>query len=311
MTYKDHTFRNYTIVHTEQLSDTQISQIKQLINVCCRHDQITLSYPTSENEPEPAASEVPKSGFSRHWLAYDSSGMLTAVLGLVFYEDSLAECTAFTHPEFRRQGLFSALLDLALEEAQDLDILFPVSGSCPDTTATLDALCAELDFCELQMETELTEVSAKDGTKDGVNDGVNDDAKDGRKRRTEAAEFTLHHCSPDDFGTVTWQLFSGPLTDASSPSRLCGSCQTSPVSGSADAVSSGSASCVCLHHVEVLPQYRRQGCGTALMELLLARLARDGFRRVILQISGDNEAALSLYKKTGFRITETLSYYLY
>ena len=30
-----------------------------------------------------------------------------------------------------------------------------------------------------------------------------------------------------------------------------------------------------------------------------------------LQVSSQNVPALELYKKTGFRITETLSYYLY
>lgn len=299
MTQPDHTFRNFTIFQSCPLTDTQISHIRQLTDICCRHDQIELSYPADEKEPEHepghADTEDSMSGRSRHWLAYDNGGTLAAVLGLVFYEDSLAECTAFTHPDFRRQGLFSALLELALEETEDLDILFPVSGTCPDTAAVLDALGAELESCELQMEMELSEMSAKDDC----------------KCRAGAAGFTLNQCSPDESGTATWLLFSDSLTGMPATPTCCGSCQTSPVSNSPGPASSGSSFSVCLHHVEVLPQYRRQGCGTALMELLLARLARDGFRRVILQVSGDNEAALSLYKKTGFRITETLSYYLY
>jgi len=38
---------------------------------------------------------------------------------------------------------------------------------------------------------------------------------------------------------------------------------------------------------------------------------REGIRRICLQVSGANEPALHLYRKTGFRITEALSYYLY
>jgi ribosomal protein S18 acetylase RimI-like enzyme len=48
-----------------------------------------------------------------------------------------------------------------------------------------------------------------------------------------------------------------------------------------------------------------------MLEKLFALLAAAGIKKVILQVSGDNAAALALYKKTGFRITETLSYYLY
>ncbi|WP_243134402.1 GNAT family N-acetyltransferase [Enterocloster asparagiformis] len=36
-----------------------------------------------------------------------------------------------------------------------------------------------------------------------------------------------------------------------------------------------------------------------------------GISTLTLQVSGDNLPALRLYKKTGFHITETLSYYLY
>ena len=44
----------------------------------------------------------------------------------------------------------------------------------------------------------------------------------------------------------------------------------------------------------------------------LLRLAPDmGLSAITLQVSGDNTPAVNLYKKTGFHITETLSYYLY
>lgn len=56
---------------------------------------------------------------------------------------------------------------------------------------------------------------------------------------------------------------------------------------------------------------RGQGCGTRLMRELFRVLAKRQVPSVSLQVSGDNEAALALYKKTGFRITETLSYYLF
>ena len=45
--------------------------------------------------------------------------------------------------------------------------------------------------------------------------------------------------------------------------------------------------------------------------ILVSSLEREGIRRICLQVSGSNEPALHLYRKTGFRITETLSYYLY
>lgn len=260
---------NCAVTDTKRLSESQIHDAEQLAGLCCRHDRISLSYPAEE------------SSGARHWLVYDDNKMLIAALGLVYYDDTLAECTAFTHPAFRRRGLFSSLLKLAAEDCGDCDILFPVSGSCPDTAAVLEALGAELTSREYQMETELT-VPAAEKT------GANASAK---------SRFFLDSTGHSkDLEMTVWHLFS-----ASSPTSPRGTCQTSLISDSS----------VCLHHVEILPQFRKQGCGTALMNLLFSALHKKGIRRVMLQVSGDNEAALALYKKTGFRITETLSYYLY
>lgn len=65
------------------------------------------------------------------------------------------------------------------------------------------------------------------------------------------------------------------------------------------------------HHVEIVPEYRNRGYGTAFLLLLLPALSKEGFQKAVLQVSGDNAAAIALYKKTGFSVTKTLSYYFY
>lgn len=287
----DDTFFNCSVSDTDQLSESQIRDVQQLVMLCCRHDQISLSYPVTGAVGEEA---------SRHWLIYEDSGMLIAILGLVYYEDALAECTAFTHPAFRCQGLFEELLDLALEYCEERDILFPVSGSCPDTSAALQALSAELDFQEFQMEIELTASLAENTLPHQGSDfhfTLKKNIPEPSLPDISAPDLSEN---PEHADLDTWLLFSDAAPDMPCKTA-CGTCQTSPVSDS----------CVCLHHVEILPQFRRQGCGTALIQMLLSSLYQNGIRRVILQVSGDNTAALALYKKTGFRITETLSYYLY
>ena len=53
-----------------------------------------------------------------------------------------------------------------------------------------------------------------------------------------------------------------------------------------------------------------RGYGKAFFFQVLKSL-QENTSTVTLQVSGNNTVALNLYKKTGFRITETLSYYLY
>lgn len=74
---------------------------------------------------------------------------------------------------------------------------------------------------------------------------------------------------------------------------------------------SDSGSCCCLHDVEICEDSRGKGYAADMMSLLCSQLSARGIKSVFLHVSGGNYAALALYKKTGFRITETMSYYLY
>jgi len=51
----------------------------------------------------------------------------------------------------------------------------------------------------------------------------------------------------------------------------------------------------------VSPSLRRNGAGRQLVEAALASAKSKNIRRVFLEVAVDNEAALALYKKTGFR----------
>lgn len=67
----------------------------------------------------------------------------------------------------------------------------------------------------------------------------------------------------------------------------------------------------CFYGFSVRPALRGRGIGSGALSHVLTFLAQEGVRLVFLHVSGDNLPAVSLYKKAGFRITETLSYYLY
>ncbi|HVE68975.1 MAG TPA: GNAT family N-acetyltransferase [Solirubrobacteraceae bacterium] len=55
-----------------------------------------------------------------------------------------------------------------------------------------------------------------------------------------------------------------------------------------------------LEHRSVGPAARRSGAGRALVDLTLARARERGARRVELDVTEDNEAALELYRGAGF-----------
>lgn len=55
----------------------------------------------------------------------------------------------------------------------------------------------------------------------------------------------------------------------------------------------------------VLAHYRRQGIGRRLMEQGMAQLRAAGVQRVLVTSEPENEAALRLYEKQGFRVLRT------
>lgn len=213
-----------------------------------------------------------------HFLFYAVCGTVShapALLGIcsvVPYDENTAECIAFTHPHVRKQGIFTELLSQAMELFGELDILFPVSEHCPDALAALKAIGAEPNCEEYQMELELHP-----------------------ETRAEKEPMLSSHTDPQS-GLTHWNLHA--VSDAGT---LLGACQTSVIGDH----------CICLHHVEVPTEFRGKGYGTILLQALICSLQSSGIRHILLQVSGDNLPALALYRKQGFRITETLSFYLY
>ena len=63
--------------------------------------------------------------------------------------------------------------------------------------------------------------------------------------------------------------------------------------------------------IDVLPEARRSGLGSRLMEAAEERLRGLGYSVVMLEVAVDNDAALAFYKRHGYSIVHTLPrYYL-
>jgi ribosomal protein S18 acetylase RimI-like enzyme len=68
-----------------------------------------------------------------------------------------------------------------------------------------------------------------------------------------------------------------------------------------------------VHSFRVRPAWRGRGLGTRLMEVVEADLASRGFQEVTLNVGEDNQGALRLYQRLGYRIKKKIpgrwSYY--
>lgn len=230
----------------------------------------------------PIRTSFPFEDGSVFFLAYEectsSIPVLVCALALIMPEtddfDETAECLAFTHPSFRKKGYFSAVFDEAGAEFEEISLLIPVDGQDPAVVPVLEAIGAEYDSCEYRMELALS----------GPNEPT---ALSGRRLVCRSVN------GPDS--SVSYSF--SPAADESRPIVVC---RTASFGAN-----------VCLYSFLVEEDYRGRGLGEEALLSVIEILRRRGNSVVFLHVSGDNNAAVNLYKKTGFRITETLSYYLY
>ncbi|GLC78715.1 GNAT family N-acetyltransferase [Lacrimispora brassicae] len=213
------------------------------------------------------------------YLLYDEDGLLSA-LSAFFNENGAYESCAYTLPADRRKGYFTLLLEELLKDAADSDLVFPVDETCEDTVRTLDSMGAGLWYREHLMELSSSDLSETGLTKSS--------------RFFKALTLSTTH-DPEE-GPCQWTfLMEG------SPVGFCYLDFRGPA--------------VYFYGFEIAENLRNQGLGSACLLLLLETCFSlpdpERPERLFLQVSGQNAPAMALYKKAGFQITESLSYYVY
>lgn len=211
------------------------------------------------------------------YLLYDQE--LVCALALILPEpdssESAAECVAFTLPSKQRRGYFTALFEAAEKELGDTALLFLTDHSNDGAAKALEALCAEFDYSEYRMDLNLKSTQRIGSSTD-------------RSRLFSQAE------QVENSLTFTFSLNDEPLQAS------IGSCLAECFGETA-----------CLYGFELAPAHRGTGLGKEAFLFSVSHLQSMGITSAFLQVSGENKIAVHLYEKTGFRITETLSYYLY
>ena len=203
------------------------------------------------------------------FVLFEIDGTIRSAAAFFSEGDDTYECYAFTDPAYRHQGLFSELLEIAIETLpEDAEFLFYTNGTDPDTQAALLALEAELVFEEHMMEIDLASSLTKA-----------EKLSENPVTITSAAiEGTLTRRYSNPYGSVNISVFSSHYY---------------------------------LYGLEIKEEYRGKGYGNQLFNQVLLDLASLDPLPLRLQVSENNIPAVSLYKKTGFQITETLFGYLY
>ncbi len=211
-------------------------------------------------------------------LLYENERLLSALI--TFFTDSdTMECYGCTLPGERQKGHFTSLLKELVNDYPDCDFLFPVYENCLDGLKALKAMEASFCYKEHFMELSIPESEKSIFFKEIV----------------DGCGLTITSLRNSD-GFLCYEF----LKD----NALVGKCSLDIQENS-----------TYLFGFEISKHLRGQGLGTACLNLFLRTyISLTGDQRkdiIYLQVSDENPAAVSLYKKAGFHIRESLSYYLY
>lgn len=272
------------LLFTTRLSALQREEIRGLVSACKEREGLTLSFPLDEralfglyyeNRPKETGEEDLQTLKKRK----RETPRLLCACAFLKETPTKVECSAFTHPDYRKRGLFTTVLKnaknrisrpdpkkrAAAAPAAPLSFTAYLDGRSEGAIAAAEKLGAENISEEYMLE--LSELP----------------------KPASSEELTVTKGTDPDTGSplLTYRGFHGELSVLVYPSFYY------------------------LYGVTVDTAFQGQGFGTKLLAAVLADLALRSPLPVRLQVSGDNDAALALYKKTGFRITETLSCVLF
>lgn len=246
------------LIHVTFLTAQQKNDMVSLVDACKKKEPLALSAPSEDGLD--------------YFLLYKEEGTsLLAFAFLFFPTETACECALFVHPDHRRKGLCSRLLDEILPFTEQyekkthcqLDFCFLVDEHTPSAVAVMEALEAEYWYSEHKM---IREPKQSD--------------------QSYAPTVQITEAEPG--------LYTAALQDA-----VIGTCAILP-----------SGEELYLYAFQIKEEYQGQGWGKDFLLGMLALLSAKG-SAVSLQVSGQNYIARNLYKKAGFHTVESLAYYIY
>lgn len=274
------------ILFKDMLSDSEKDELYELCITCNANDGTCYSAPSDADI---------------YGLMKDSGRLICAVCAYHMggRRDDLEtdEIYAFTLPEFRKTGCFSSVLSFLLPVLRDV-LVFPVYKINEAVLGALSCLKAKKDYDEYFMERSLNEIP-----------GPGEISDEGITRHREASQdevfFSSRFCEcrimrySEDclylYGMLTYARYQGKGYGFEFLSRIIEMIERGEISfGSEASANSSEGSC---------------RCGNSSEGGIDSEAQKHGFKRIILQVSSENTPAVKLYKKCGFSVKDSLSFY--
>ncbi|WP_394699371.1 GNAT family N-acetyltransferase [uncultured Sphaerochaeta sp.] len=281
-------------IQTNDLTEKQHQEILKLQEICFDFEKLNNSSFLS-NELN-CKREIPC-----FFLAYET-GTLVAFLTCFIPSFSEAEINGCTHPDYRRQGIFTHLLSLSKA------VLIPYGFTKYLLQVEPKAKSALPYIQKLALDRERTEYRLSIAKKDWK---VKSHATTKNLTLERVTEKTM-----EKFASISSIVFEEPTEDSigfitsieKNPERSAYLCIKDGILVGVFNMHYEKADTAILYGVGILPQFRQQGLGYQMVSQALA-LAFSQTDTVFLDVDSNNPKAFSLYTRIGFTVSFQVDYY--
>lgn len=251
---------------------------------------------------------------------------LVGYLSIFLPDKNTAELNVLIHPDYRRRGIFTELLQRAksaLSSIRTKEYIFVCEPSSSDAIAAMLAMNARKRSSEYQMLLENSEAISQSFRK-GMSATDSLETTIGKQKQIlcsrpgelleatpddlpllgrmnalffETSEEMGEFFAEDSYYTPGITVYKYVITDKNKKTVPIGTVCFCEESFSGNIFGLG-----------ILPEYRGHGYGKSLLQTLLTRIPAD--KKIYLQVSSQNAAAFQLYQKAGFKIMAQQDFWL-
>jgi ribosomal protein S18 acetylase RimI-like enzyme len=276
------------------LTEQELIELYALQDICKKNDNVNLKL---ELEYRRSLNKAVNPGLKYiDEFLYYADGKLISYLSISCFGGNIGEVTGMTHPEWRRNGIFTRLYQLARQEYVKRNyskVLLLADRSSESGAGFIKAIGGSYDFSEYHMR--LPEISpVKEAGPVTLRIAGSKDIHE--IRRQNSVYF-------DDTNEEDLQPEELELSDKSSYLAM----RDGEIIGKIEMEFHDSTAYI--FGFGILPAYRSKGNGRATLQETLRLLADRGIRHAELDVVCTNSSALHLYQSCGFQEESVMDYY--
>lgn len=280
------------IVKKQQLTEVEMVEVAELVALCKIHDGIDLTLLLDIMND--------RTGNDTNDFLYYVDGKLVGALAFDSFGTEDKEMTGFVHPDYRRRGIFTALVNEARVDAKTRGIhqlIFVCDRFSHSGQAFVAAVGAQYDFSEHRMV---------------LMDFVERDPSSYKEHivlrpATLADADVLAYVSATSFGESERRTKEHLEQDILHPRRryYLVTLGNEPVG----CFNLWLGDTIGIYAFCVLPQYRKRGFGRQMLEQIVRQVRAEIQQPITLEVDTTNTNAYELYRSCGFKETTTVGYY--